>query len=78
MYLHLVNPTNAELGEGTAYGMIKNSDPLPKAMLARFGRATAIHVVDHIDERLAARCDVGIKAPSPGRSCSEAGRPRRR
>ena len=49
--LILSAPFGAELADGEATGTIVNSDPVPKAWLARFGRTVAGHVVDAIGER---------------------------
>ena len=38
--------------DGEAVGTIYNTDPLPKAWTARFGRAVASHVVDALEARL--------------------------
>ena len=51
MTLALSAPFGAELADGEATGTIVNSDPVPKAWLARFGRTVAGHVVDAIGER---------------------------
>ena len=40
------------IADGTAIGTITNTDPMPKAWLARFGREAAEHVTDAIAERL--------------------------
>ena len=50
-----------------ATGTIRNSDPLPQALMARFGRTAAVHVVEHVEERLAAPREVGIEAQVAGR-----------
>ena len=50
--LTLSNASNARIADGTATGTIANSDPIPKAWLARFGRTVGDHVVDAIGERL--------------------------
>ena len=49
----LSNATGARIRDAEATGTIVNSDPIPKAWLARFGRTVADHVVDAIGERLA-------------------------
>ena len=51
--LTLSNPSgsNAYLVHDTATGTIENSDPMPKAWIARFGRAVSDHVVDAIQAR---------------------------
>ncbi|MCY4129552.1 MAG: fibronectin type III domain-containing protein [Gammaproteobacteria bacterium] len=52
--LTLSQPSGAGsyLADATATGTIENSDPLPKAWLARFGRATSDNVVEAISRRL--------------------------
>ena len=50
-----------------ATGTIRNSDPLPQALMARFGRTAAVHVVEHVEERLAAPREVGLEAQVAGR-----------
>ena len=50
--LALSNASNARIADGTATGTIENSDPIPKAWLARFGRTVATHVTDAVGERL--------------------------
>ena len=50
--LTLSNATGARIRDGEATGTIVNSDPIPQAWLARFGRTVADHVVDAVAERL--------------------------
>ena len=50
--LTLSNATGARIRDAGATGTIENSDPIPKAWLARFGRTVADHVVDAVGERL--------------------------
>ncbi len=50
--LRLSNARGARIADGEATGTIVNSDPMPRAWLARFGRAAAEHVTDAIGERL--------------------------
>ena len=52
--LRLSNPSNAFLADSTATGTIENSDPMPKAWLARFGRTVGGQAVDAISERMGA------------------------
>ena len=52
--LTFFNPSGAWIADGQATGTIENSDPLPRAWLARFGRTAATHVTDAIGERLRA------------------------
>ena len=49
-----------------ATGTIRNTDPLPQALMARFGRTAAVHVVERIEERMAARREVGFEAQVAG------------
>ena len=50
--LTLSYPVEARIEDGTATGTIVNSDPLPKAWMARFGRTVASHLVDALEARL--------------------------
>ena len=50
--LTLTSPSGATLADAEATGTITNSDPMPKAWLARFGRTAAVHVVDALEARL--------------------------
>ena len=52
--LRLSAATGAVLADGEATGTIKNTDPLQRAWLARFGRTAATHVTDAVGERLRA------------------------
>ena len=70
--LTLSNPSGARIVDGDASGTIKNRDPLPRALLARFGRTAAVHVVDNVEQRLAAARTPGLRAASPGASCGGA------
>ena len=50
--LTLSNASGARIRDGEATGTIENSDAIPQAWLARFGRTVADHVVDAIGTRL--------------------------
>ena len=52
--LRLTNASTGAITDNAATGTIENHDPLPRALMARFGRSAAIHVVDQIEERLTA------------------------
>ena len=65
--LTLSNASGAHLADATATGTINNSDPLPRALMARFGRAAAVHVVEHVEERLQARREPGFRGRFAGR-----------
>ena len=57
--LVLTNPRGVRIVDATATGTIANSDPLPEAWLAGFGRSVAGQVVDAVSERLE-----GVMAPA--------------
>ena len=65
--LTLSNPSSGRLTDAEATGTIVNSDPLPRALLARFGRTAAVHVVEHVEERLQAPRAPGFKGRFAGR-----------
>ena len=48
----LSNPKRAMIVDGEAVGTIRNSDPMPRAWLARFGRTVESQVVDALTQRL--------------------------
>ncbi len=65
--LRLSNPSGGRVTNGKATGTIENRDPLPKALLARFGRTAALHVVEQVQERIEAPRETGIEARFAGR-----------
>ena len=65
--LTLSNPSNGTLNDATATGTIENSDPLPKALVARFGRTAALHVVEQVEERVNAPRAPGFDGRVAGR-----------
>ena len=65
--LTLSNASSGRLTDGEATGTIENHDPLPRALLARFGRTAAVHVVEHVEERLAAPREPGFRGRFAGR-----------
>ena len=65
--LRLSNASGARVTDAEATGTIENTDPMPAALLARFGRATAEQVVTHIEERMAAPRQRGFRARLAGR-----------
>ena len=65
--LTLSNPSSGRLTDAEATGTIENRDPLPRALLARFGRTAAVHVVEHVEERLAAPREPGFRGRFAGR-----------
>ena len=62
----------AVIGRSEAIATIRNSDPLPDAWLARFGRATAEQAVEGVTARIEA---VQRRGPTPGFQGAIAGRP---
>ena len=64
--LTLSNAAGGRLTDGEATGTIKNRDPLPRALLARFGRTAAVHVVEHVEERIAAPRAPGFRGRFAG------------
>ena len=65
--LTLSNASSGRLTDGEATGTIENHDPLPRPLLARFGRTAAVHVVEHVEERLAAPREPGFRGRFAGR-----------
>ncbi len=65
--LSLSNVSGGRLTDDEATGTIVNSDPLPRALLARFGRTAAVHVVEHVEERMAAPREPGFEGRFAGR-----------
>ena len=65
--LRLSNASGAVVTDDEATGTIENTDLMPAALLARFGRATAEQVVTHIEERMAAPRQRGFRARFAGR-----------
>ena len=79
-YLQLGIPSDDEdieypvsIVDDTATGTILNTGALPKAYLARFGRTAAVHVADHVEERMAAPRDRGLDAEIGGRQLQPGG-----
>ena len=65
--LSLSNASEGRLSDAEATGTIVNADPLPRALLARFGRTAAVHVVEHVEERMAAPREPGFEGRFAGR-----------
>ena len=65
--LTLSGASGGLLTDGEATGTIENRDPLPRALLARFGRTAAVHVVEHVEERLQAPREPGFRGRFAGR-----------
>ena len=65
--LTLSNASAGRLADGEATGTIKNRDPLPRALLARFGRTAAVHIVEQVEERVAVPREPGFRGELAGR-----------
>ena len=66
MLLILSNAVRATIADGAAKGIIENSDHMPKAWLARFGRTVAEQVLDAVEDRLRAAPRAGVEARLAG------------
>ena len=66
--LRLSNAAGAELADAEAVGTIVNSDHMPKAWLARFGRTVTGHVLDAVEARLEAPRAAGGRATLAGQA----------
>ena len=69
MTFTLSNPVpaaTAKLGDATATGTISNSDPMPQAWIARFGRTVAEQVVDAVQSRMQAARTPGVEVSLAG------------
>ena len=65
--LTLSNASIGELTDASATGTITNHDALPKALVARFGRTAAVHVVEQVEERVNAPRAPGFDGRVAGR-----------
>ena len=70
--LTLSNVSGGQLTDAEASGTIENHDPMPRALLARFGRTAATHVVEHVEERLAAPREPGFRGRFAGQELHRA------
>ena len=71
--LTLSNPSGAYLADGTATGTITNTDHLPQAWIARFGRTVADQVLDAVEERLRSGGTAGMSVSLGGQTIGGAG-----
>ena len=67
MLLYLTGAENAVIDDALLKGTIENSDPLPRALMGRFGRTAALHVVERVEARMAAPRTVGVEGRVAGR-----------
>ncbi|MCY3755286.1 MAG: hypothetical protein OXG99_14520, partial [Alphaproteobacteria bacterium] len=63
------------IGRGEATGTIANSDPIPAAWLARFGRTVADQVIDAVEGRMAAARAPGTEVNLGGQRVGVSGAP---
>ena len=68
--LRLSNPSGAYLADGVATGTIENTDAMPQAWIARFGRTVADQVLDAVDARLRASRTAGMSVSVAGQRIS--------
>ena len=66
--LRLTAATGARIADGVATGTIENTDHMPQAWLARFGRTVTDQVLDAVEERLAAPRTAGARATLAGQA----------
>ena len=62
----LSNAAGGVIVDGQATGRIENHDPLPRALMARFGRTAAVHVVEQVEERLQGPREPGVEGRFAG------------
>ena len=65
--LTLSNASSGDLTDASATGTINNHDALPKALIARFGRTAAVHIVEQVEERVNAPRAPGFDGRVAGR-----------
>ena len=59
MRLRLSNPSGARIADRVGQGTINNTDHMPKAWTARFGRTVAEHMFEAAKERTRATASPG-------------------
>ena len=71
--LTLSNPSGAYLADGSATGTITNTDHMPQAWIARFGRTVADQVLNAVEERLRSARTAGMSVSLGGQQIGGAG-----
>ncbi len=66
--LRLSSPSGATIADGEATGTITNSDHMPEAWLARFGRTVTGQVLEAVEERLTAPRQAGTRMSLAGQA----------
>ena len=69
--LTLSNPSSGDITDASATGTITNHDALPKALVARFGRTAAVHLVEQVEERVNAPRAPGFEGQVAGRQINQ-------
>ena len=65
--LTLSQPFGATISDGTATGTIRNTDAMPQAWIARFGRTVADQVLEAVRSRMQAPRTAGVEVSLGGR-----------
>ena len=73
MTLTLSHPFGARISDGAATGTIANTDAMPQAWLARFGRTVAGQVIDAVEVRMTAVRQAGVEVSIAGQRVGTAG-----
>ena len=73
--LVLSNASGAYIADDKATGTIKNSDLMPQAWLARFGRTVAQQVLDAVEERIRSAPEAGVRMTVAGQAIGAAQAP---
>jgi len=60
------NPSSVRLADAEATGTISNTDKMPKAWIARFGRTVADQVLDAVESRMRAARQPGVEVTLAG------------
>ena len=68
MMLVLSNASGARVADAEGTGTIANSDAIPRAWMARFGRTVTGQVLDAVEQRLAAPRQASMQATLAGRA----------
>ena len=66
MTVRLRNASGAYIADGEATGTIENTDLMPQAWLARFGRTVAEQVLDAVEERIRSAPQAGVQVTLAG------------
>ena len=73
MRLFLSNAQGARIDDASGLGVIKNTGPIPKAWIARFGRTVADQVLDAVESRIRAARRPGVEMTIGGQRVGSQG-----